>query len=363
MKNIALATVLAFGVFGLGEIESVRADRPIYQDISPSYRFEPAIRYLLEEEVIAPTPYYYPDEPMTREDFAVMIAKAKGLPEAHQTVQFNDLYGRSSASWIQAAVDSGIVSGYPDGTFRPFSTVTRGELAIMLSRAYDLKGSGSSPFRDVTPNVSSYRAVLGLSEASYVGGFEDGTFRPGEPLTRGQAAAFIERTMKGEAKHHYLSGNYMVGSDLPEGTYVYVADLFESHAESSTIPKGIHWYDRNGEIVYRPSAKVGERFYFTLERGDSFSFTGGYLKKASSLRPYRNGQQETRWIEGMYHVGVDMRAGTYHVRPFEGRGTVTVYDAPHVVNEQLARYTIEHPTRIVLKPNTYVVLDGVELSE
>jgi hypothetical protein len=106
-----------------------------------------------------------------------------------------------------AAVD--IVTGFPDGSFRPGATVTRAQAASVLvrtQRLIDESWSISSEqletyldtldfdaeFSDVAGNVHEDSLVL-LARLGVVAGYPDGTFRPGEGVVRGQMAALLAR--------------------------------------------------------------------------------------------------------------------------------------------------------------------------
>lgn len=76
-----------------------------------------------------------PDDNITREQMAVMIVKAAGLKPAESTKNFSDK--AQISSWAKAAVDTavanGIMSGYPDNTFKPLATATRAEAATIFA--------------------------------------------------------------------------------------------------------------------------------------------------------------------------------------------------------------------------------------
>jgi hypothetical protein len=108
---------------------------------------------------------------------------------------------------IAAAVD--IVRGFEDGSFRPAATVTRAQAAAILVRTQRLiNGSWSiSPedleayigtldldvaFTDIAGNVHEDDIVL-LAQLGVVGGYPDGSYRPGSGLVRGQMAALLAR--------------------------------------------------------------------------------------------------------------------------------------------------------------------------
>lgn len=99
---------------------------------------------------------------------------------------------------IRAMVDAGVVSGYADGSFGPNDPVTRGQLSSMLVGALDLDVStddaavdaASHGLVDVDDTTHEHAVVAVVSEG-IAAGYPDGTFRPGDPVTRGQAATFL----------------------------------------------------------------------------------------------------------------------------------------------------------------------------
>ena len=88
------------------------------------------------------------------------------------------------------------VSGYTDGTVRPNSDITRGEVAAIFWRL--IKGSGKSnviqgAFIDVNDNLWYAQAINYLTEIGILSGYEDGTFRPGQSITRAEFAVIASR--------------------------------------------------------------------------------------------------------------------------------------------------------------------------
>lgn len=85
---------------------------------------------------------FAPRDSITRAEFTVLLARALALPQ--KTVdkdQFKDIHGDEwFAESVAAAVDEGIMTGYEDGTFRPNNKITRQEMAVMLSNALKIAG-------------------------------------------------------------------------------------------------------------------------------------------------------------------------------------------------------------------------------
>ena len=85
--------------------------------------------------------HYDPNTAVTRAEFAVIIARALGLSDTGGTTEFTDV---KSGDWYAGAVSKaqeyGIINGYNDGTFRPANTITREEAMVIVIRAMKLSG-------------------------------------------------------------------------------------------------------------------------------------------------------------------------------------------------------------------------------
>jgi len=110
---------------------------------------------------------------------------------------FGDIGRHWAKATIERAVAAGIVSGYPDGTFKPNQTVTRAEFAVMLIKALDPKGEGSTlAFADQAKiGAWAQQAVARASQVGWIKGYRDGSFRPNAEITRAEMAAMIASAM------------------------------------------------------------------------------------------------------------------------------------------------------------------------
>ena len=101
------------------------------------------------------------------------------------------------AAAIQWKVDQGITTGFADGTFRPGNHITREAMAAFLFRAAgrpEFTAPDSPTFSDVIRGASNFfHEIEWLSQSGITGGFQDGTFRPGANVNRGAMAAFLFR--------------------------------------------------------------------------------------------------------------------------------------------------------------------------
>jgi uncharacterized repeat protein (TIGR02059 family) len=93
---------------------------------------------------------------------------------------------------IEKWISDGLITGYPDGSFKPDNSITRAELVTLVNRAFDIPDNNStSSFSDVKPSDWFYGDVMSGQAAGYISGYPDGTFRPNNPITRQEAAALI----------------------------------------------------------------------------------------------------------------------------------------------------------------------------
>ncbi len=127
-----------------------------------------------------------------------LIAVILSLPLAapvtsHAAGRFSDTAGHWAESYINDAVKENIISGYPDGRFRPDRAVTRAEFASMVNKALGNNGTESISFSDVSHNAWYYSDIAKALSAAYTAGYDDNTFRPNNPITRQEAAVMISR--------------------------------------------------------------------------------------------------------------------------------------------------------------------------
>ncbi|NBD24339.1 S-layer homology domain-containing protein [Paenibacillus glycinis] len=101
-------------------------------------------------------------------------------------VDFKDL-GKSNPyqDSILALANRMVINGYPDGSFKPESVVTRAEFAAMLNRALGIlpKQQASKSFKDVANGVWYAPQVNAAVDAGLINGYTDGTFRPNQNIT------------------------------------------------------------------------------------------------------------------------------------------------------------------------------------
>lgn len=120
--------------------------------------------------------------------------KPDPIPEKQRfsDVKPSDMF-YTEIQWLAA---KGITTGYGDGTFRPHDAVNRDAMAAFFYRAAHqpaYETPKDSPFRDVKPTDAFYKEIAWLSAKGISRGWDDGSYRPLDPIHRDAMAAFIYR--------------------------------------------------------------------------------------------------------------------------------------------------------------------------
>ena len=157
------------------------------------------IEYLDQEGVINPsasTGNYEPNRDMTRAEFMRYINRAFHFTEK-ASISFDDV---NSDAWyyetIQIAVKYGYINGVAEDEMDPLGDITREQAAVIIGRLFkDDPGNvsaGSLPFDD-RDQIASWSAgyIKAAVDKGILSGYEDGTFRPKQVVTRGEVAKIL----------------------------------------------------------------------------------------------------------------------------------------------------------------------------
>lgn len=160
------------------------------------------------------------------------------------SLKFSDLNANEwYHEYTDYAIENGLMNGFTDGTFQPNGTLTR---AMVVRVLYSLDGApetkGENKFSDV-PETWYTSAVIWATESGITAGYEDGTFRPEQKITRQEMAAMLARYAKYVGMDMSTSGNLEAYPD---------AQSVASWASESLIwcvENGIMSGDKNGNVT------------------------------------------------------------------------------------------------------------------
>lgn len=97
------------------------------------------------------------------------------------------------AEAVNELAERNIIGGYPDGTFKPGNSITRGQAAAIIAKMTKLDTTNvkDPKFKDVTLANGYYKAIAALAEKGVIKGYADGRFGPNDSITRAQMASIL----------------------------------------------------------------------------------------------------------------------------------------------------------------------------
>ena len=188
--------------------------------------------------------------------------------------QTNDYSDIAPESWYNNAVSTlsnmGIINGYEDGTFQPNAPITRAEFTAIATRFFDYTAEYDGAFNDVSRSAWYADCVQAAVDMGLVDGYPDGGFHPNSNITRAEAVTIVNRVLN-RAPHedHLLDEDEMnVWPDNVYGAWYY-ADMQEA-----TNSHDYDWIRVSGERVEEWTEKLPERDWAALEQEWSSAYSG-----------------------------------------------------------------------------------------
>ncbi|MGE4284805.1 MAG: S-layer homology domain-containing protein [Clostridia bacterium] len=108
----------------------------------------------------------------------------------------SDIHGHWAQQQIQEWNSKGFVAGYSDGTFMPDKIITRAEFFTLVNRLLKFEGTAVNEFTDVSPNDWFAQEINKAKAAGYISGYQDGTIKANEPISRQEIAVIMARLLK-----------------------------------------------------------------------------------------------------------------------------------------------------------------------
>ncbi len=186
--------------------------------------------------------------------------------------------------------DMGIVSGYPDGTFNPDATITRGEFARLIVSALgkdsEAKSTGyNSTFGDVANGVWSAPYINYVSNKGIVAGYPDGSFQPDKTISFAESLTIVMRVLdyKEDTVGYFWPNNYV------------------NAASSAGVSEGLY-YGNDQAITRGDAAVIIDRAMFTdfCGREDNMLLESSGYKAIRDVVVLKSGKEITLSDSGTY---------------------------------------------------------------
>lgn len=165
-----------------------------------------------------------PDKTITRAEAATMfynlLADKTGDAKTFTDVPANQWYAKA----VMTLAGKGVISGYPDGTFKPDASITRAEFVTMAMNFANAEKGTACSFPDVPQNMWYYGAIAGATQNGWISGYPDGTFGPDRYITRAEVTSVINRMENRAADMSFMMDHLdelRTFSDLSFGHWAY----------------------------------------------------------------------------------------------------------------------------------------------
>jgi hypothetical protein len=176
----------------------------IFVDVTPNDYFYTSVSWLAGHGVISgySDGTFRPYNSTTRGQLSKIVVLGEGWAiDTAGGPHFSDVpMSNPFYGYIETAYNHAVISGYADNTFRPGSNVTRGQLSkiVVTARGWAIDATGGPHFSDVPATNSFYGVIETAFNRGVISGYANGTFRPGDNATRGQISKIVYNALNSQ---------------------------------------------------------------------------------------------------------------------------------------------------------------------
>ena len=216
---------------GTEPVDPDKPDQPIFTDKHIAY----IIGY--------PEGTVKPEDNISREEVATvfyrLLRAEKQIEIASTENRFSDV---DESRWSNKAISSmakgGYISGYESGTFKPEQFITRAEFVTIIANMYKLDKTPATSFSDVTNGYWASGYIGAISTKGWVNGYEDGTFKPEQFITRAEVMATVNRMLGRKVSADGISADAKIWSDISASDWYYLDVVEATNAHEYTKAEG-----------------------------------------------------------------------------------------------------------------------------
>ena len=237
------------------------------------------------------------------------------------TPTFNDIEGNIHIEAIKKISEQGVITGFGDGTFRPNEHTTRGQVAKIIVNSLGLKTSEvvDPQFKDVPKTHIFYKEIALLKSEGIIAGYGDDTFRPEAKITRGELAKILTIAFDLQMNKEMTTPL----KDI-ENTYfeTYIKGLYNSGITLGTSattfsPEGLVTRGEMATFAHRSIEQDAAYKLTILHTNDTHSRTDIFPKLAAAVKEERSENPNALLVDAG-----DVFSGTLYFSEFEGEADV-----------------------------------------
>ena len=199
---------------------------------------------------------FVPEANITRGEAAAMFARLfKEYPgldynyKKYYTDVDESYWGFKEVAYLS---EFGILSGYSDGTFRPNNKITRAEF-VKIAESFEALTWGLSPYNDVDGGHWAFRYIVSSAAKGWISGYPDGSFRPNSFISRAEAVTIVNKLLERRPDKDYIDTHkpeLKPFTDLKPSYWAYyeIYEAVDGHDYNRSFTDiEEHWYRLNNE--------------------------------------------------------------------------------------------------------------------
>ena len=179
--------------------------------------------------------YIRPENQITRQEVATIFFRLL-TDESREAAKATDnsFSDVSAANWSNMAIstmaNAGVLNGYEDGTFRPTNNITRAEFATIAAKFDSHAYVGPDKFSDISGHWAN-EYINRAAAMGWINGYEDGTFRPDAYITRAEAMTLVNNVLNRHVLPEGMTSDAIIWPDNPSDKWYYtnIEEATNSH--------------------------------------------------------------------------------------------------------------------------------------
>lgn len=153
--------------------------------------------------------------------YAPILLSTLFIPTQGKAQTYPDLSNHWAQVCVERLSERGIISGYPDGTFKPREPVTRAEYAALVNAAFPNEAVERQAinFRDIPYDYWAQPAIQSAYRKGFLSGYPNNRFRPQQNIPRVQAFVALASGLDYQVQNgttEILLGSYVDAPQIPE---------------------------------------------------------------------------------------------------------------------------------------------------
>lgn len=191
---------------------------------------------------------------------------------------FSDTKGHWAEKQINEWGAKSWTQGFSDGTFKPESTVSRGEFMAFINRSFGFEEKAAIHFSDVNASSWVHDEIAKAVQAGYIKGYVDGTFRADRPISRQEVAVIVSRLLKlDETANRQATENFSDATQIARWSQgaigaLAVSGLMVGYGNQGFKPEGLM---TRAEVVVTLNRTIAVRYTVTYKQAGTYGPSAG----------------------------------------------------------------------------------------